>query len=905
MAIDRNKVQQQAEKLVQAKKYDAGIAQYQALVSDNPRDLVTLNKIGDLYVQLGKKGEATRTFTRIAEIHAADGFFLKAIAIYKKINKIEPSHLDTLQRLADLYAKQGLKPEARAQYVAVADAHMKAGQAPKAISIYESLVKLEPDNLKHRLALAELKLKYGKGGDAARAFLDLARELDAKGMTKESARVYEMALNAGRGDLEVAEGLGAALVASGQFEKALSVADQLLKEHPQSLAVHAIRGEALAGVGRGDEAMDVLRRVLAKDAHRADAPLALAKLLAAKGEIDEAHALITPAVDTILGAGRGPELVKVLESLLASAPESRPVLQSLYETNNRLGNKAGTIVFGEKLAEAAAQEGDVDAALAVAKRLAEIEPQVTTHRERVTRLKATSGSTSGSMPAVRPATDRQRAAASVTPPAPPAPEAPADDAGDFEIEIDVSGGSESNEAQDIGGGSDEAVGDLAEGPAGEEALSPEDEEFISEHLTEAEVFVKYGLADRAAEQLRAIVERFPWHVPSRQRLRDVYLEEGNRERAAGEAAALAKILADRGDRTGAAAALQEAKSIDASCAAVTAMEALLQGGGEAATRPGPTRRAPAKPPDPEPEAGEFVIEEEETIEEPGAEGTAAGSGPPQEDLREFDFYLEQQMMSEAAACLSRLEASFGPHAEIEARRAALGAASVGEESQALEVEEGEESQAAEPAAEQAPEPAGVQAGEAQGGAKPGAAAADFFDLASELDASLFGSETEAEADALAAIEASPEGHSLDEIVSAFKKGIEQQVDSEDFETHYNLGIAYKEMGLTEEAIGEFQFASKDAKRLPDCCSMLGICFKEKGMLPLAVTWYRKGLDALLGAAGADDGRVNGVRYDLAEVLEQMGEYRQAMALLVEVYGADTRYRDVGARIKELEKRLSS
>src|SRR5260370_2004307 len=87
-----------------------------------------------------------------------------------------------------------------------------------------------------------------------------------------------------------------------------------------------------------------------------------------------------------------------------------------------------------------------------------------------------------------------------------------------------------------------------------------------------------------------------------------------------------------------------------------------------------------------------------------------------------------------------------------------------------------------------------------------------------------------------------EGQSLEEVFKEFKKGFEQQLDSEDYDTHYNLGIAYKEMGLIDEAIGEFQLASKDQKRAVECASMLGLCFLEKGMPQLAIKWYRKGLD---------------------------------------------------------------
>ena len=85
--------------------------------------------------------------------------------------------------------------------------------------------------------------------------------------------------------------------------------------------------------------------------------------------------------------------------------------------------------------------------------------------------------------------------------------------------------------------------------------------------------------------------------------------------------------------------------------------------------------------------------------------------------------------------------------------------------------------------------------------------------------------------------------SLEEIFREFKKGVEQQLSAEDYETHYNLGIAYKEMGLVDEAIGEFQLASKDAARAVECCSMLGHCFLEKGMPQLAIKWFRKGLEA--------------------------------------------------------------
>ena len=124
--------------------------------------------------------------------------------------------------------------------------------------------------------------------------------------------------------------------------------------------------------------------------------------------------------------------------------------------------------------------------------------------------------------------------------------------------------------------------------------------------------------------------------------------------------------------------------------------------------------------------------------------------------------------------------------------------------------------------------------------------------------------------------------SLEEIFRDFKKGVEQQLSPEDYETHYNLGIAYKEMGLTDEAIGEFQLAAKDPLHAVECCAMLGLCFLEKGLPQLSVKWYRKGLETI----GVKEEDRLGLQYALAGVLEQIGDRDGAYRTYLEIYGAE-------------------
>ena len=139
---------------------------------------------------------------------------------------------------------------------------------------------------------------------------------------------------------------------------------------------------------------------------------------------------------------------------------------------------------------------------------------------------------------------------------------------------------------------------------------------------------------------------------------------------------------------------------------------------------------------------------------------------------------------------------------------------------------------------------------------------------------------------------------LADIFKEFKKGVDKQLGKEDYDTRYNLGIAYKEMGLIDEAIAEFQLAAKDESRLLECSSMLGICFLEKGMPKLAVKWFEKGLKA----PGRSDEEYQGLRYDLASAHEAAGETRQGARALHRPLRAGRqlpRRRRQGARARRL------
>jgi tetratricopeptide (TPR) repeat protein len=128
-------------------------------------------------------------------------------------------------------------------------------------------------------------------------------------------------------------------------------------------------------------------------------------------------------------------------------------------------------------------------------------------------------------------------------------------------------------------------------------------------------------------------------------------------------------------------------------------------------------------------------------------------------------------------------------------------------------------------------------------------------------------------------------------------------EDEDLETHYNLGIAYREMGLLDEAIGEFQKVAKAVQKgkpfrySMNCATMLALSFTDKGEPKIASLWYQRALEV----PGLDQEAVLALRYDLAMALDSAGEANAALDSFRQVYAMNIDYRDVADRIATLQK----
>ena len=145
---------------------------------------------------------------------------------------------------------------------------------------------------------------------------------------------------------------------------------------------------------------------------------------------------------------------------------------------------------------------------------------------------------------------------------------------------------------------------------------------------------------------------------------------------------------------------------------------------------------------------------------------------------------------------------------------------------------------------------------------------------------------------------------LKEVFDDFRAEIgEMGAEDEDLETHYNLGIAFREMGLLEEAISEFQKVAKANEKgkafryAMQCCTLLGLAFMEKGQPSIAAIWYERALRT----PGVDAESTLALRYDLGVAQESANDLDAALKSFSQVYAVNIDYRGVADRIAALQK----
>jgi tetratricopeptide (TPR) repeat protein len=270
LAINRNKVLDAARKYQSRGQYDKAIAQYKKLVDSDKRDVRSLLKIGDLYVRKGDRGSAIETYQSVAGHYSAQGFFLKAIAVYKQILKLDPSRLDAQVRLGEMYEQLQLISDAMSVFEDVSNGFMRAGDTDQALAMLGKMVELDPEHIPVRIKYAEALSRAGRTQEAADEFEQGAFLLRDQGRLDDYIKVAERLLYHRSNDVRVAKELAETYIARRDPKRALAKLQICFKADPRDVSTLSLLAEAFLMLSQTDKAVSVYREIarIHREAHR-------------------------------------------------------------------------------------------------------------------------------------------------------------------------------------------------------------------------------------------------------------------------------------------------------------------------------------------------------------------------------------------------------------------------------------------------------------------------------------------------------------------------------------------------------------------------------------------------------------------------------------------------------------
>ncbi len=930
MAFNKAKALQEAEKLVGQGKTSLAIREYLQIIEKDPSDLILRNTVGDLYVREKNIPEALKHFNTLADHYTREGFTVKAIAIYKKISKADPNAVEPLLKLGELYLIQGLGREAREQYAQAADVFLKKNRSDKALEVFRKIVHIDPENLRHRTRLAEFCEQLGQKADAMQAYLEMARIALRRGEPSAAEVALKKAASLDPKNSQVHLLMARlALVAQRPegVEKIIEAAPEL-KGQPAALELLLEAYLATHNLEAAEKlVLDVYR------ANPADfAPLSsFAALCVEKGDLDAALKPMTEVAEGLIAQKNTGPLMDTLRQIWGKSPNHIPTLELLYKVCERTADEFTLPEVLEALGHAYVQSGQLEKAETIYGTMVKREPENEHYRGLLKQVlqkqgkeyvaPSPEGLLSGEI-ALTPEVETLRS---------DVPAAPSVDAEQAAV---VKEALENSDLFARYGLVDKAVAEL------EKVLSfyPEQVD-IYERILEIWQRTQPARAGEAAQELARIFARRGDHASARR------YEEMARRYAAPSAgvAEPGKLRAPEFD-------LSTEIPLDAE-------------------PPAGVAREPAQPPPGEVPSDQALPPLERGGEPPRATGTedfslsdefTGSSAPTQSSAAErevfpfnyegaraeIDFYVEQGFEKEAYRAIEALEEEFPENLQVAELRDRVedrfgGGRRPRKAPRPAPMEEGSWAAPSKGAVKErklapsAPEPIaawpgtevapprplrdleGVPVEGSPSMAKPSAAGPEMLNtLANDVASGLGAVETvlpppssQAEAQSppakgvgTGADSATPLSSLLEELGEPAKA----QTAQDDPETHYNLGVAFREMGLLDEAIGEFQKVAKGTQKdkfpphFLQACTLLASSFMDKKMPAIATKWYLRALEM----PDLDEEARLALQYDLGMAYEQAGDTRTALEKFTEVYSQNIDYRNVAEKIRLLQQKVS-
>jgi len=934
------------------------IALYKKVLNIDP-DMVEVHlALGEMNADKGLTGNALESYKKVADHYKKKNEMPKALGIYQKMADLSPANVAFRMKLADMYLKEGMQTEGVKAYLDAADQHVAKDAFQDARQMFEKVLAVEPNNKEVYHKAGIVYFKEGKFVEACKA-LKPAFENDPEnqeliglylealtkaGREGDAEEVYKKLLAHDPSRFELREKLYQIYLTRKDYDKALKQAVVLAQHKAETVdfvgAADILKGiiaathdpvagasalaelfskhgrasegarelvqaaDALIAAGSPDDAREVLAkaRILAPGLHEVEEKLSelSGRPSAARGigtppveefAVEEPAAVLEdlpeetmmapppPAreaplqqvedhsviealteVDVLIKYGLGAKAVAQLEEIIRIHPENLKLRSKLLDLYREQKDTGKAVVQALLLAELHEKQGRQQESLSVLQAALQLAPGNV-------QIMARLGIGEAEEPEVIETIEEPEAIETI-------PVVPDLAVPDLTLEAPAEGEVEELQIPDTGfdeeGLSFEAPPAVEPSAAtrsrralaepeeaedisfGDEMLFEEPEEVapapVRESITEtdtaelwaeAEFYNQQGLFDEARKHYERILELKPGDRRAMDRVVEITREKEEYQEFSRLADAVEGLESIVEEGPGAGEDSVTATDVDSVKSLMQEITELRKG--KKAT---PAEKKPVKAPEPADETSEFEESFADIARELKSSAAPIVPSPPK--------------APEPADDTSEFEESFADVARELKSTAATKASS--------------------------PLPA-----------KPedSGDASEFFDLAAEL-------RDELSAAPAHKTSATSYDQSLDEIFEEFKKGVEDHEKKEDDDTHYNLGVAYREMGLLDDAISEFNMTNEGEPKFIQSRYMLGLCHMEKGDYETAITEIQNALGYSYSFGEASEERI-GMHYDLGLAFQGVGNSPSSLEEFQKVFAIDASYRDVATKVQELQQ----
>lgn len=260
-ASDRVRVQQSAARYLSQNKIDQAIGAYERWLAGHPDDLSALRAMARLYADAGRASEAIDRCLWIAKSYRDMGLVRQAVGTYRAILRLDPSHEEAIERLADILAERGLVNEAKTHLVLLSELVESRGDELAAVAVLKKLSRLDASDVALLRRCADSLERKGANEGTMEVYAVLADTLIRAGKLSEASLILEKAEALDGADARVRLGRAEIALREGDVDSALSILEVEEKKEPMNRKVLFLLATAYERAGRHDRLEPVARRL--------------------------------------------------------------------------------------------------------------------------------------------------------------------------------------------------------------------------------------------------------------------------------------------------------------------------------------------------------------------------------------------------------------------------------------------------------------------------------------------------------------------------------------------------------------------------------------------------------------------------------------------------------------------